>query len=182
MVRATATRPFLVDGPALGLTAASALLACSGHPVASAIIALVGAGVKEHVPVFAALAAWSPWPLVGLAVTAVLWLTRTPGPSSHPSQEHPFVAARAMQAERLLTAQYSLMPWGVCLAAAFAPTVPMLASLAVGYGMLFVAVDSSRVFQWAAIPVCLAAAAALPDQWLIPAVAIHFFVPRAPVI
>jgi hypothetical protein len=182
IVRSIAERPIMVDGPALGLAVWSAYAAMTGHPVAAALIAIVGASVKEHVPIFAALAAWSPWPLVGLLVTVGLWLLVKPAAPEHQSQVAPFAYARERQADRLLSAGYALMPWGACLAALIAPTAPMVASLAVAYGLLFVASDSSRVFQWAAIPVCVAAAGAIPPQWLVPAMVGHFFVPRPPVI
>ena len=177
IARSTLALPVLVDGPALALTGLSALCAVHGHIIAAALIAAVGAGVKEHVPVFAALAAWSLWPLVGVAVTLIVMAMRRPALPSHPSQASPLKYARMMQAQRLLSAQHVALPWGACLAAALAPTVPVLASLAVSYALLFVSADSTRIYQWAALPVCAAAAGAIPEAWLPVAVAAHVLNP-----
>jgi hypothetical protein len=78
-----------------------------------------------------------------------------------------------MQAPRLLSAAKIVLPWGACLAVAFAPTLPVIASVAVGYAMLFVSADSTRIYQWGAIPVCVAAAAVIPEAWLPVAVIAH---------
>ncbi len=177
MVRTTLHLPVLVDGPALGLTALSALLAVTGHPFAAAGVACVGAGVKEHVPVFAALASWSAWPLCGLAVVAALWLFVRPARPEHPSQTSPMSYARTKQRTRLLSAAHTVLPWGACLLVLLAPGRVVMASLAAGYAMLFVSADSTRIYQWAAIPVCIVAATVVPPVWLLPVAVAHMVNP-----
>lgn len=61
-----------VDGPAIALAWASALLCKAGHPVLGACVALAGGFVHERSPVFAAIYALSPWPLLGLVAPAML--------------------------------------------------------------------------------------------------------------
>lgn len=173
IVRSTVELPVLVDGPAMALAGLSAVAAVNGYVAAAVVLAMIGAAVKEHVPVFAALAAWSLWPLVGVAVTLALMAWIKPARATHPSQSTPMSYARTKQAPRLLVAGYTVLPWGVCLAVLFAPTLPVLASLSVGYAMLFVSADSTRVYQWGAMPVCVAAACAIPEAWLPFAVVAH---------
>jgi hypothetical protein len=177
IARTTAALPVLVDGPALALTAVSAMLAVSGYGIASALVALVGAAVKEHVPVFAALAAWSLWPLVGLIVPVALWMLVKRAQSSHPSVAEPLAYAREKHAGQWLDARAMLLPWGACLLAVFALSPAVALSLLVAYGMLFVAADSVRVYQWAAIPVCVAVAAVVPEAIAIPVALAHLWNP-----
>ena len=125
---------------------------------------------------FAALAAWSPWPLLGLAVPAIRMLWRR-GKAEHPNVKTPFRYARTKQAARLLDPYRMVLPWGVCLAALWVPTWPMVLSVLVAYGLLFVAADSTRVYQWAFLPVCVTAAAIVPAGWLLPLAVAHLFNP-----
>lgn len=177
MSRTTAMLPVLVDGPALGFAAVSAVCVARGDIGFAIWAACFGALFKEHVPVFAALAGWSAWPLLGLLVTVGIWWFRTPAPPSHPSQMTPFRYARVKQAPRILDATKMLLPWGACLAAALSPGLPLVASLAAGYALLFVSADSTRIYQWGAIPVCVAAALVIPEAWLPLAIIAHVLNP-----
>ena len=61
--------PVGVDLPSTGLTLCAVALCATGQPhlIACSVILLCWtAGIKETAPVFAALWAWSPWPLVAL--------------------------------------------------------------------------------------------------------------------
>jgi len=63
------------------------------------------------------------------------------------------------------------------------PTPQLVVALAVGYGALLVATDTVRVYQPAAAPVVmLAAAQVIPERWLPLAVVATFFWWRRPVL
>lgn len=175
--RTMAALPVLVDAPALAFAGVSACLALSGHAWASVAVALAAGACKETAPLFAAAAALSPWPLVGLAAPAVAWLTGRAAPLDHPSQLAPISYARTKQALRLLDMRAMLLPWGACVLAAFDPSAAVVASVALSYAMLFVAADSVRIYQWAALPVCVQAAAVAPAGWLVPLALLHFLNP-----
>ncbi len=177
MVRSGIELPVLVDGPAIAFAAVTALAVVTGAPAIAIVLVMVGASVKETVPIFAALAAWSWIPLVGLAVPILIWLVRKPAATSHPSQATPLAYARERQRTRFLVPGMTLLPWGACLAVLFAPTAPVIASLGAGYGLMLTSADCTRIYQWAAIPVCISAAATIPDGWLLPAVVAHLFNP-----
>jgi hypothetical protein len=65
-------------------------------------------------------------------------------------------------------------PWGVCLAALYAPTWQLVAVLVVAYAQLLVATDTVRIYTVAAAPVmAVAAAQTIPTSWLLFAVIFH---------
>lgn len=172
--------PILVDAPAMVFAIASASLAMDqsqGIPFAAIGLAIVGATIKEYVPIFAALATLNPWLLIGLIAPIVRRLLSKPAKPDHPAMERPFRYAMAKQSPRLLDPLKMIFPWAICLLALWSPTPAMVASLAVAYGMLFVAADSTRIFQWAFIPVCIQAAMVVPDGWLLPLAIAHLFNP-----
>lgn len=178
LFRINTTLPVLVDAPAIALAGASALCAVQGHVLLAVAVALLGAGVKEQAPLFAALAAWSAWPLIALVVPVSLYLFRKHAKADHGNLQHPLAYARGKQAPRLLSLLHQVAPWGVCLAVLWAPFQPAVwASIAVAYALTFTAADSTRVYQWAALPVCVAAAAVVPSGWLVPAAVVHLWNP-----
>lgn len=177
LVRVTASLPVLVDGPAILAVAVSALLAVQGHPLPAVLVALVGAGIKETVPVFAALASMSPWPLLALVVPLVRRFAPAPGPAEDACVASPVSYAREKQCRRLLHAPLMLAPWGAALAGLVALTPAAVLSLAVSYSLLFVTADSTRVYQFGGIPLCICAASVIPEYLAVPVVAFHLWNP-----
>lgn len=55
--------PILTDAPCFALSLVVAALAAGGHPILAAILSLPLGASRESAPVFAAVWAWSPWPL-----------------------------------------------------------------------------------------------------------------------
>lgn len=169
-VRTMAMAPVLMDAPAMALS-----LACRRWPHA---LWGLGAMVSERMPVFAGIMAWRWEPVaLGLACTlaAVLW---TPGRgkwSNGPLQ------AGWSAAERRADIRAMLLPWGAGMAALLSGgwTLPELALIAVAYGQLLVATDSSRLYQWAAPVVLPRAMAMIPARWRLAAVVLHWLNPWA---
>jgi len=167
--------PVGVDLPATAVTLVGVWLMAMGQPgqvAAGVLVVAFAAMVKESAPVFAALWAWSLWPLVALVVVAVRWWRVKPGPdplgprfqaiADHPVRE-------ALTAHRYVWRDGRAMvaPWGVCVVALVAPSAQVLVALAVAYGLLLVATDTVRIVQHAAGPVMAAAACAqVPVEWL----------------
>lgn len=173
----------LVDAPALLLALASAV-ACGHHwyPVAT-VLAVVAGLTMERAPVFAALFAWHPLPLVGLAAPLIVALLRRPGPDVLDEAnawvlEHPIQAARKFH-PNWLDPLVMLTPWGVCLAGLIDPSPQVAATVAVGYSQLAVATDSVRLYQWAAPVLAIAAVGVIPVPWLLLAVVAHWCNPLA---
>lgn len=170
--------PVLVDAPALALTSLSVLLVMNGEVLFAVLVVMVGAAVKEHVPVFSFLACMCPWLLLGLLVPIILRYTGEPARGEYPGELHPFQFARTFHAKEVFSAKHHVLPWGVCATAAFSPpTLGLCLSLVVSYGMLLVASDSTRVYQWALIPMCIAASSVVPEWLVIPAAVSHTFWP-----
>lgn len=170
--------PVGVDLPASALALAGVAIMPHSLPVGVALVA-VAAGCKETAPVFAALWAWALWPLLALAVPAVVALMFKPGPDPLGGQfqriaDHPIRSALEHHAGRWRDGWLMVAPWGACVAALYAPTWQMAATLAAAYGLLLVATDTARLYQHAAAPVMAATAAhVIPPTLLLPAVVIH---------
>ncbi len=150
--------PTTVDLPAMTLSFASSLL-LPAHPVAAVLCSLASGAIHERGPVFAALYAWSPVPLIGLL--AVQWWARK-APANHSSAD---LADRLVGHRSLLDTALAHKPhvdllgdgglvWalrGVVPVAAWlgAPVQAWLA-LGLAYASRLVATDTARSLMWAA--------------------------------
>jgi hypothetical protein len=181
-------RPVGVDLPAMAVSIMA--VACFEHglwPVAIILI-LVAASIKETAPIFAAIWAWHPIMLVGLIVSAVVWLVRKPQLDQVTAQpllrrvhEHPFKTALEAHNGRWRDAWLMVAPWGATLAALYHPSWQTLLILLIAYAQLLVATDTVRLLHTAAGPVmAIAAAQVLPVQWLPLILIAHFFWWRKP--
>ena len=179
VLQPSSTHPVGVDLPAMAVAVwAAAAFAVGWWPVA-VLLVLVAAAIKEHAPVWVALWAWTPWALVGLIAVAVAWLVRrsaidevTATPLLRRVHDHPVRAAfEHHRRHGYRNAWFMVAPWGVTLAALWAPTPQLVVTVVVGYAALLVATDTVRVYQPIAAPVvCLAAVGVIPVGWLLPAV------------
>ena len=171
-VRFNLTHVVLVDMAALGLATASAALMVHGWIIPAIILALLAGAAKETAPIFAALFAWNPLLLVGLAVPAIVKLIRTPGTDVLNEPEHAWILAHPIQAGRkyhhrmVIDAMPILVtPWGACILALGAPSIQLAATLTAGYAQLLVATDTVRLYQWSAPVVAIAATSAVDPRW-----------------
>lgn len=175
-------RPVGVDLPGMALGALAAALIVHGHVWPAVIVIGLAAQVKESMPVWAALWAWNPVLLVGLAFVVFNVAVIRPGmdavtakPELRAIHDHPVATALRY---RSAVSQPNwpwwrnfwivLAPWGVCLAALYRPDWRVLVVLGVAHLQLLVATDTARLLHTAAGPaVALAAAAVLPGPWLL---------------
>lgn len=172
-------RPVGVDLPALALGVWAAAALHVGWWPAGIVMALVAGSVKESSPVFVALWAWHPLGLIGLAAPAIRYVLNRPqiDPVTNMSpfreiHDHPL--RTGLRARPWRSAWIMVAPWAVCLAALYRPSYIVLAALVVAYAQLFVATDTVRLVHTAAAPiVAIAAAAVIPDGWLIAAGVVH---------
>ena len=184
--------PVGVDLPGMAVAALSAACFAHGQVAAGLALALVAVLVKEQTPVWIAVWAWSPLPLLVLPVVAVVYLRRRPFmdqvtsvPLLRRVHDHPVRSALEHRTQAGGWRNFWLMvaPWSVGVAALLEPTPQLVVALAVGYGALLVATDTVRVYQPAAAPVVmLAAAQVIPERWLPLAVVATFFWWRRPVL
>lgn len=165
-----ATRPTTVDAPSMALAWGSSLLFPS-HPVLACGLSAASGFIHERGPVFAALYAWSPLPLVGL-VASGWW--RKPWPKDAdpfvglPSLRETIRAHKRMQ-DWLSWGSYVMATRGVIPIAALVG-VPLSAwsALVVATASRLVATDNSRIVLWGC-PAMIAAMHGVP-HW---AVAVH---------
>lgn len=169
--------PVLTDAPAFALTLAVASLAASGHPWAAAYLALPLGAMRESGPVFAALWAWHPVPLIGLVAVRLFPVPRLiPPDPSEPWLAKPFAYALALRQHIGLDRGLYVTPWGAALLGLAVPTWQMAAAVLVAHAQLFVAVDTLRLTVWAAPVLVLGAAKIIPPAWwtlAIVATAVH---------
>jgi hypothetical protein len=181
--------PVGVDLPATALALVGVALISDGHPAriaAGVAVLAIAAGIKETAPVWAALWAWSPWPLIALAVPVVIALVRKPGPDPLGPKfqhiaDHPITTALEHHRGRWRDAWLLVAPWGVTVAALYGADWRLLVVLAVAHAQLLVATDTVRLVHHAAGPaMAVAAAQVIPTQWLLLAVVAHTFWFRTP--
>ncbi|WP_179830739.1 hypothetical protein [Nocardia amikacinitolerans] len=178
-------RPVLVDPTALTWALGSAVLSLAGWWFAALIVALIAACMKETAPVFAAAFCLNPLLLIGVAAPVVRRATAKAGPDTHNSKAlaDPLGSARKAHAEHVFDPRVMLLPWGAGMLAVFVtdPVIALLLvlSLLLGYGQLVVAVNTARLYQWAAPAVALAAASVIPPGWAAAVLTAHLFNPLA---
>ncbi len=162
-----AVHPTTVDGPAMLLAWLSALAFQRGWiPLACATSALSGL-MHERGPVFAALYAWSPLPLLGLAVPLLMGLRRpallgaTAGLAERRLLGHSLPAALLAHRPFNDLANPAGLLWslrGLPLIAAYLGASPVAwVSLGVAYASRLLGTDTARFLMWAAPPLCAGA-------------------------
>ncbi len=180
-VRFAFVYPVLVDMPTVAVAVWSAV-AFNYNPAVGLVAAILAGCVNERAPVFAALFAWSPLPLIGLAAPALRLLYK-PGPDPLPDHkpilEHPFRSSLKYHAGQWRDPLVMVAPWGGALAALGALDVQVSLALAVGYLQLLCATDSVRLYQQVAPIVCVAAALVVPTAWLPVLIVVTWFNPLA---
>lgn len=165
-----ATRPTTVDAPAMALAWSSGLV-LPRNPYLGTLLACLSGFVHERGPVFAALYAWHPLPLVGLV--AIGWWRKPAPPDGDKFVGLPTLNATILRHKRaqdwLSWGSYALATRGVIPMAAMAG-VPLSAwlALAVATASRLVATDNSRIVLWGTPPM-IAALHGTP-MWL---VAVH---------
>lgn len=187
-LRVPAVKPIGVDVPAMGFAVLAAATATHGVWWLAVPLVVVGAGIKESAPVWAALWAWNPILLVGLFAVAVAAIVRpseidrfTAHPHLLEVHEHPVKSSLEYRRGRYRDAYLWVWPLGACLAALWSPTQQTLVVLLVAHLQLVVATDTVRLVASCAGPALAVAAAAVipvPALWLV-AVA-HVFWWRPP--
>lgn len=177
------TYPVLVDAPAMVLALLSAcLFRAGGVWIAAAIAVVLVAGMtKETSPAFAALWAWSPLLLVGLLAPAVRMLWRSGDDVLDDENrwilEHPFKASRKYHKDVPTWAW--VLPWGAGVVSLANGSPQLAVTLAVAYAQCAIATDTVRLYQWAFPVVAVAAAGAVPLEWLPVLAAVHLVNPFA---
>lgn len=178
----------LVDPAALFFALTCAIATMQGMWWLAIPLALLAGCTRETAPVVAAVLAWSPVPLIGLAAPAVRALYRSGsdvegfGPAITPSR--PSISLRALQP--LCDWRHTIAPWGACILAVFAFDWQVAAALTVGYvSLVTVAVfgmpcfsapnESARVYQMAWPIVAVAAIHAAGPWWPILAITQAFY-------
>lgn len=180
-VRFASGAPVLVDMPALAVAVGAAAILPLSAPAAIALACVAGA-MSEKAPIVAALAAWSPWLLLGLIPPALRLLMKhgevAPGDPLEDTMRRPFRAG--WSAHRGAWRHPALvLPWGVCLLALWSPSLPVGAALLFGYALLLLATDTVRLYQQAAPVLAISAALLVPDHLVPLAAIVHWFNPWA---
>ena len=184
-VRFCFSRPVLVDMPGLALTLLAAVSWMEGYLVLPLVAVVAGALISEKVPIWAAIFAWSPLLLVGLAIPLARRLLFKPAAVNENDRlsdtlTHPLRSGLESHRHFWRDPRVMLLPWGACLVAVIHPMGWwMAAALAAGYAQLLVATDTVRLYQQAAPVVCVATALAVPLEWMPAVLVAHWFNPWA---
>lgn len=159
--------PVLVDAPGMAVAVLAACL-WPHQPAAAIALCVVGAAIRETVPVWVAIYTWSLWPLVAVCAVLAAWgLPRGPDPAGHDALlAHPIGTARAEHRHHWTDPAVMIYPWAGMVAALAALSPQLAVALGVGYGQMLTATDSVRLYQWAWPVVAAAVVAAVPPVWL----------------
>ncbi len=178
--------PVLVDPTAMAWALISALFAFEGLWLLAVACSLVAGSAKESAPVFAAVYCWHPVVLLGLVGPLLRRCTARLCPDPEGDEEiltHPFRAGWQAHSQWWRAPKVMFAPWGICLLAPLTDDAHLLMMLVVGvvlaYGQLLVAVDTVRLYQWAAPLAILCTVAALPVWALAVGLMIHLLNPWA---
>jgi hypothetical protein len=144
------THPTTVDAPAMLFAWLGSQLMPT-HPVIGVLLSILGGFVHERAPVFCALYAWSPWPLLGL-VASGWW--RRPMPSDDKHNGHGLLGA--IRAHKVYTDWLDMRThwlhlrgvWGAL--AWYGCPLRVWATVAVALGSRAVGTDGGRFLLWAA--------------------------------
>lgn len=175
--------PVQVDLPATALTLCA--VCCIGTDqvaikVAGFVVLAFAAACRETAPVFAALWAWSVWPLALLIVPALSHVLhpradKMNNPELDWITAHPVRAGIQYHLGRWRDAKLLLLPWGLCIFGLYDAGTWVLVVVLVAYAQLLVATDSVRLYQHGAGPVlALMAATIIPVPWVVIALAFHW--------
>lgn len=162
-----ATHPTTVDAPAM-LCAWLGSQLMPSHPVLGVLLSAAGGFVHERAPVFCALYAWSPWPLLGLAASG--WWRK-------PAERDGDVLVGDTSLLGTIRAHKPYVDWldgrvhllhlrGLWLVAATAPSPQVLATTAVALASRLVGTDGGRFLLWAG-PALAAAMPADVPLWVL---------------
>lgn len=145
------THHIIPDPLAQFLSLMAATLYLSNHLLPATIIALLAMLTKEISPLFIALFAWTPLPLIVYPLLWMVWKWRGKSSTNNPHLHSPLVTVwQRRHSREELTWQYLVSPWGVVLPLALScPNVQLLATLTASYGQLLLATDGSRLYMWA---------------------------------
>lgn len=171
--------PVVVDQAAMLAAVLSAAAARRRRLFTSAALALVAGSVKETAPVFAAAYAWHPIPLVGL-VAPLARMSVEPGDDvtddfSHEAIRRPIESAWWVRRGKAFDPKLWVAPLGA-LIAGFRGDPRTLVTLLLAYGQTAVAVDTTRLAQWAWPVLAENTVEACGKRWPIALVA-HWFNP-----
>lgn len=169
--------PVLLDAPSFVLALLTAAVAASPWPWASVAPALVLGAIREPAPLFAALWAWHPAPLVGLLASG-WWRRAAPAPAGVPWLTHPVQAALELRRAVGWDWTLYLRPWGPAVVGLAAPSWQLAVTVVVAHLQLLAAQDTVRLVVWAAPVLVASAVGVLPLAWLGVAVVMGLCVPR----
>jgi hypothetical protein len=169
--------PILVDLLAMVFAIAAAAAAQDGTWPAAIALALLAGCVKETSPVFAALYAWNPILLVGLAAPAIRHLFRQGDDVLDEENrwvlDHPFKASWKYHKDLKPLPLVWVLPMGVLLLASVNPTLQVAAVVLVAYAQCAVATDSARLYQWCWPVLAVAVCEQVPRSWWLVLIVVH---------
>lgn len=159
--------PILLD--ATGYVCALAVGVCAqcecwwGAGLASAALAFVR---PVAMPVASLLLPWA-WCWLPFAVGVPIVLANGELPHLPRAAYNRWRFLTGYDGYQLVDMFWLVIPWGACLVALTAPDVPTIAALVYGYGSLWLANGTVRIYQVGAPAVVLCAVPLIPVEWLL---------------
>lgn len=176
--------PVLVDAPAMAVALLGATIWVRSphdawHVAGVILFALIAGGIRETAPVWMAIYAWSPLPLIGLiaVIPGALRARKVDPQADNLWIQHPFETALKFRKGHWLAWQMVCIPWGVLLPiAVLHADVKVWVALAVAHLPWIATSDWNRISAWAAPVLAVAALTWQSDLWPL-LLLIHVFNP-----
>lgn len=161
--------PVLVDPAAMAFALWSAAALQHGYWPIGIVLALLAGTAKESAPVFAAAYAWNPLGLIGLVAPAIRHLFKEGEDVLDEENKwilaHPFKAS--IKYHKAVPPWVYVFPWGGLLAGFVGPySWQLLITIMLAYGMVAMATDTVRLYQWAWPMVAWQAFIAFGPNWM----------------
>jgi len=162
--------PVLIDPFAMALALWSAAAFVHGFWPVGVVLSLVAGAAKESAPIFAAAYAWHPLGLVGLAAPAIRHCFKQGDDVLDDENKwvlaHPFKAS--VKYHKGVPPWVYVLPWGGLLAGFVGPySWQLIVTVALAYGMVLMATDTVRLYQWAWPVVAWQAYVVFGPDWML---------------
>lgn len=145
------------------------------------LVTIIGSMANEKVFIYTALISLNPYALIGGIVVLLRFLIYKHAESDFKGGDdivkHPLKAGYEWHKGYWFDIKRSVLVWGITIIAIANMNIHLAVVLAVAYGSVLLATDSTRLIMWAFPIVISSALPVFPIDWSVPLIAVHWFNP-----
>lgn len=172
---------YMSDGFGMLCMISSLLAFQTGFYTAGVLLVVIGSMANEKVFIYTALISLNPYALIGGIVVLLRFLIYKHAKSDFKGGDdivkHPLKAGYEWHKGYWFDIKRSVLVWGITIIAIANMNIHLAVVLAVAYGSVLLATDSTRLIMWAFPIVVSSALSIFPVDWSVPLIAVHWFNP-----